>query len=321
MGDLRTAVVTGGAGFIGSHLVDRLAGAGATRVIVVDSFFLGRDENLERARQVLGSGLRVLREDASDPDVMQAVCEAEEPDILFNLATKPLLYSFFNPRGACSVNLDLALTAAELLRRGAVGQLIQVSSSEVYGTARTVPMTEEHPLLAETTYAAGKAAADLALQSYARMWKLPVTIVRPFNNYGPRQNTEDFAAIIPRTIRRIRSGEAPILEGDGLQTRDFLFVEDTADAIIRMVDAAAEPGTVVNVASGRETTILAILEQLVELLGWKGEIERRPPRVADVRRHLADVTLGESLIGRLSTTSFDDGMQRTVDWYRTREIA
>ncbi len=308
-------LVTGGAGFIGSHLVDALLAGGAARVAVVDNFFLGKEENLAEAVRRHGGALKVYREDAGDFAAMQAVCAAEKPDIVFNLATKALLYSFFNPAGAARVNLDIALALAELLRAGAYGRLVHVSSSEVYGTARTVPMDEEHPLLAETTYAAGKAAADLALASYVRMFGLDIVTLRPFNNYGPRQNDGQLAAIVPLTIRRIAAGEKPLIEGDGLQTRDFIYVGDTVDAILKLAALGGLKGKVLNLGSGSETSILDIVRGLCEVMGYRGEIVHADPRPADVRRHCADVTRARALIGEVARTSLAEGLRRTVDWY------
>lgn len=221
-------------GFIGSHLVDALLARGAARVAVVDVFFLGKDENLAPARGLHGKRLHVYRDDASDMHAMSAVLDIEKPDVVFNLATKALIYSFFNPAGALEVNVNLALTCLELLRKGAYGRLIHVSTSEVYGTAQTVSMDESHPLLAETTYAAGKAAADLAVNSYVKMFGVDATIVRPFNDYGLRQNDETYGAVIPLTVRRILTGEMPIIEGTGDQTRDFIYVLDTVDAMLQI---------------------------------------------------------------------------------------
>ena len=314
----RRPLVTGGAGSIGGHLVDALLAGGAERVVVVDNFFLGSDANLADARAAGGDRLVVYREDAADPDAMAAVCAAEAPDLVFNLATKALLYSFFNPPGACRVNLDIALALAELQRAGAFERLVHLSSSEVYGTAQFVPMTEEHPLLAETTYAAGKAAADLALASYARMFDLDVSIVRPFNNYGPRQNEGAFAAVVPLTVRRILAGEAPHVSGDGEQTRDFIYVADTVRALLALATEPAMRGEVVNIGSGCETSIAQVVDTLVELLGWTGGIEHDPPRAADVRRHCADTTRAEKHIGPMAHTSLRDGLAQTVSWYRAQ---
>lgn len=313
-------LVTGGAGFIGSHLVDALLAGGATHVAVVDNFFLGTDRNLDSASRAHGSRLKVYREDASDFLAMAAICDKEKPDIIFNLATKALAYSFFNPVGAFDVNTGIALTCLELLRKGAYGKLLHLSSSEVYGTARTVPMDETHPLLAETTYAAGKAAADLALQSYVRMFDVDATIVRPFNNYGGRQNDGSFAAVVPLTMRRILAGEPPVIEGDGEQTRDFIYVLDTVDALVRIVESEWRKGDVVNLGSGKETSIRSLVQAICSVMNYRGPILHAPARGADVRRHCAGVSKVEAMIGTISKTSLEDGIAATVEAYRA-EIA
>lgn len=311
----RRPLVTGGAGFIGSHLVDALLAGGAERVIVVDTFFLGKESNLTAARAA-GDRLVVHREDAGDLAAMTAVCAAEEPDVVFNLATKALLYSFFNPAGACRVNLDIALALGELLRVGAFERLVHLSSSEVYGTAQFVPMTEDHPLLAETSYAAGKAAADLTLASYVRMFDLDIRTVRPFNNYGPRQNEGAFAAVVPLTIGRILAGEPPRLQGDGEQTRDFIYVGDTVAGLLALAEEPALRGEVANLGSGVETSIREVVETIADLMGWDGPIGRDPARAADVRCHCADTTKAEKYLGPLATTSLREGLARTIEWYR-----
>jgi UDP-glucose 4-epimerase len=307
-------VVTGGAGFIGSHLVEALLNRGADRVAVVDNLFLGSAANL--AQFADDERLILYREDAGEADAMRAVVEREQPDVVFNLATKALLYSFFNPVGACRVNLDIALALCELQRHGAFGKLVHVSTSEVYGTARSVPMDENHPLLAETTYAAGKAAADLAVASYVRMFGIDAVTVRPFNNYGPRQNAGTFAAVIPITVNRVLAGLPPIVSGDGLQTRDFIFVGDTVDAMLRIAALDGTQGAVLNVASGIETAIGDLVQRVAVLAGWDASLEYEPERVADVRRHWADVTAAEALIGPVARTALDDGLALTVDWYK-----
>ena len=246
---------------------------------------------------------------------MVQVWPLEQPDVLFNLATKALEYSFFNPAGACKVNLDVALCLGELLRAGAYRRLVHVSSSEVYGTAVRVPMDEEHPLLAETSYAAGKAAADLLLASYVNMFGLDVVTARPFNNYGPRQNDGALAAVVPLTIKRLRAGEAPVVRGDGRQTRDFVYVADTVDAIVRLAGLDGASGAVLNVGSGRETTIGEIIEGLCAIYGYTGEVVRTPARSADVLRHCADTRRAEALLGPVATTGLEEGLRRTVEWY------
>jgi UDP-glucose 4-epimerase len=310
------ALVTGGAGFIGSHLVDALLAEGCDRVVVVDNLFLGRPENLDDARSGAEKRLVVHREDAADQTAMAAIIEAERPEVVFNLATKALRYSFLNPPGACRVNIDIALTLCELLRLGAYGRLVHVSSSEVYGTAAYAPMDEAHPYLAETTYAAGKAGADLAVASYVRMFDIDAVTLRPFNNYGPRQNDSDFAAVIPITVRQIQAGLPPIVEGDGEQTRDFSYVLDTTAALIRTALVDASPGTVLNLGSGQETSIRQIIDTIAGIMGWTGGIEHAPARPADVRRHWADTTRAAALLGPLPRTALEEGLRATVAWYQ-----
>ncbi|MEJ7786954.1 MAG: GDP-mannose 4,6-dehydratase [Solirubrobacteraceae bacterium] len=308
-------IVTGGAGFIGSHLVDALLHAGAEHVVVVDTLFLGSEANLEAARRSHGERVRFYREDAGDLVAMQSICAVERPDIVFNLATKTLLYSFFNPPGAFSVNTDIAAALGELLRAGAFRRLVQVSSSEVYGSAREPRMSENHPFGAETSYAAGKAAADLLLMSYMRMFDADITIIRPFNNYGPRQNPGEFAGLIPGTLTRLASGRAPLVQGGGDQTRDFIFVSDTVRALMRLGFHAGTRGRTFNVGSGREVSVSEVVAVLSELLGYEGTVERTPRRTADVDRHCADVADAETLIGPLATVDLREGLRQTIAWH------
>jgi UDP-glucose 4-epimerase len=143
--------------------------------------------------------------------------------------------------------------------------------------------------------------------------------VRPFNNFGPRQNDAgSLAAVIPLTVRRVLEGQAPVVEGDGLQTRDFTYVGDTIDALIRIIAVPTDPGALWNLGSGRETAIGTLVAETARLAGWTGEIERRPARAADVRRHCADVSRAEATIGPVAKTSLADGLRTTVEWYIAR---
>jgi UDP-glucose 4-epimerase len=312
----RNVLVTGGAGFIGSHLVDRLLAEGA-RVVVVDNFFLGKRENLEDA--VAGGGpLTVLYEDAADAVAMREILERHAIQDVFDLATKALEYSFVNPRGAFQVNTDIVLTLAELLRKGHYERLIHTSSSEAFGTARTRPMAEDHPREPTTTYAAGKAAADLALMSYVRGYDLDVRIVRPFNNYGPRQNWGAYSGVIPKTIDRLHRGLPPVLHGDGSQGRDFVYVEDVAEGLVRVAVCDAARGLDLNIASGVETPIAELLETLTRVWGWEGELEREPRRTADVDHHIGDASRLAEVLGWRPATTLEEGLSRTVEWYRRR---
>jgi UDP-glucose 4-epimerase len=315
----RSVLVTGGAGFIGSHLVDRLLARGA-KVVVVDNFFLGKRENLADA-EAAGGTLTIRTENAEDLPAMREILERHAVQDVFDLATKALEYSFDNPRGAYEVNTQIALTLAELLRKGHFERLVHVSSSEAFGTAVSRPMTEEHPRNPTTPYAAGKAAADLALLSYVRTFGLDVRIVRPFNNYGPRQNAGAYAGVVPKTMERLLRGEPPILHGDGSQGRDFVYVEDVAEALLAACDCPAARGTDLNVASGTETSIRELLATMCEVAGYRGPWVEEPRRAADVDHHVGDARRLASVTGFRAGTTLRDGLERTWAWYRARRAA
>jgi UDP-glucose 4-epimerase len=310
----KSILVTGGAGFIGSHLVDALLAQEARTVVVVDNLFLGSVENLSEA---LKSG-RVYfhREDATDLFMMDHILARHGVEVVFNLATKALLYSFENPEGAFAVNVDLVRTLLYLQRKGAFKTLIHCSSSEAYGTAQIFPMDESHPYAPATPYAAGKAAADLMALSYAHTFGAEVSIIRPFNNYGPRQNKDrGLEAVIPLTAARLLRGERPVICGDGRQTRDFIYVEDTVRGLLAACAVSASRGQVINLASGKEISIAEVIGSVCDYFGYHGEIEYREARPADVRRHRGDIRRAQEILGFEPVVGFEEGLKKTLDWY------
>jgi UDP-glucose 4-epimerase len=189
------------------------------------------------------------------------------------------------------------------------------STSEVYGTAVYEPMDEDHPRNPTTTYAAGKAAADLALESYVRMFGLDAFIVRPFNNYGPRQNYRGMlAGVIPITAWRILSGGIPEIHGDGKQSRDFIYVHDTVDAVVKLYPVLPS-GESVNISTDNQLTIAELIKRVADDLGYTGTINRKPARQADVLCHNASNEKVRSLID-YSLTSFDEGLGQTLAYYK-----
>ncbi|HQN62645.1 MAG TPA: GDP-mannose 4,6-dehydratase, partial [Flexilinea sp.] len=262
----KNVLITGGAGFIGSHLTDALLKNQAGKVVIVDNFFLGKMENLDFAQKNYNN-LVIYRDDARDLGTMKAIIKKESVEVVFNLATIALNYSFFNPFGAYRVNVDIAEVLLHLLQDGAYQTLIHSSSSEAYGTAVYSPMDENHPMNPTTPYAAGKASADLMIQSFYNVLHLDVAIIRPFNNFGPRQNDLALAAIIPQNARRILNGEKPVLEGTGEQTRDFIYVEDTARAFIMAYESEMTRGRVINLGSGKEISMKAVIDAICKYYG------------------------------------------------------
>jgi UDP-glucose 4-epimerase len=309
----KTVLVTGGAGFIGSHLVDRLLDEGASHVVVIDNMFLGSECNLLAAKAT--GRLSSYNDDAEFAGSLEYVFGRHPIDIVFNCATKALNYSFLNASNAFATNVTVALNLLELQRRGIFSTLCHFSSSEVYGSAVYEPMDEEHPRHPTTTYAAGKAAADLAVETYVHMFGLDAFIVRPFNNYGPRQNHRGLlAGVIPLTAWRILSGHAPEIHGDGQQSRDFIHVRDTVDAVIKLF-RVLPAGESVNISTYNKVAIGELVYKIADILGFDGQILLKPRRQADVICHNAS---NEKLRGLIdySLTDFDSGLRETLDWYR-----
>ena len=311
----KRVLVTGGAGFIGSHLVDVLSGLGPAALVVADSFFLGRRENLISASGKYPD-LAVEEVDAADMEAIEGLVARHRPDVVFDLATIPLPYSLEHPYPTVQANVSLALNLAELARRGEYETLVHVSSSEVYGTAVTVPMTESHPITPLTPYAASKAAADHVVSSYVATFGIDATIVRPFNNYGPRQNEGSYAGLIPLVIRAALGGEAVTVFGDGSQTRDFLYVTDTAGAIVAAFAARDTRGKTLNIASGIETSVNEVVATIFEVLDLPARVEHQPGRPGDVARHCGDSSAAAKAFGFTPTVSVRSGIERTVEWYR-----
>jgi UDP-glucose 4-epimerase len=310
----KTVLVTGGAGFIGSHLVDRLQRDGAKQVLIIDNLFLGSEEHIEDA---VKQGALFFNEDIECKSSLEYIFDQHDVDIVFNLATKALNYSFINPSNAFTTNVDGVINLLELQRRGQFKSLCHFSTSEVYGTAIYEPMDEAHPKTPTTTYAAGKAAADLAVESYVKMFGLDAFIVRPFNNYGPRQNHKGLlAGIIPITAWRIHSGIPPEIHGEGDQSRDFIYVSDTVDAVVKLFTVMPQ-GDSVNISTENCCSVKTLLSKIINHYGYTGEVLTKEARAADVLTHNASNKKVNELIS-YNLTPFDEGLSTTLDWYKTK---
>jgi len=315
----KAVLVTGGAGFIGSHLVDRLIDEGAEKVVAVDSFFLGKERNLSDAFE-RDPGLVMIKQDVTDEKAVEKLLLDHGIDVVYNLAVIPLPASLDQPAWTYSHNNDIALSICELARKDKFKTLIHFSSSEAYGSSISGPMDENHPLNATTPYAASKAAGDLLVLSYCQTFGIDASIIRPFNNYGPRQNENSYAGVIPLTIKHILKGENPVIFGDGKQTRDYLYVTDTAMAATKIYETKSTRHRVLNIASGKEVAIEYLMKLLVEYMDSDLEVLYERDRPADVRRHIANVYLAEDLIGFKQSVMFEDGLKRTVEWYKNNII-
>jgi UDP-glucose 4-epimerase len=278
--------------------------------------YLGRDSNLSEARK-LYPDLKVHVIDATDYGAMGAIMAAEKVDVVFNLAVVPLPASLINPRWTVDQNVAMTTVACELQRQGFFETLIHFSSSEAYGTASYVPMDEDHRCQPSTPYAASKLASDHIALAYRETYGSDVAVLRPFNNFGPRQNSGTYAGIIPIVVGRLMRQEPIVIYGDGEQTRDFVYVRDTAHAAVRMYECSETRGHVINVASGIEVSMNQLVSELSNVIGAASEITHEDARPGDVRRHCGATTRARQLLGFVPSTDLRTGLTETVAWYRS----
>jgi len=319
LGD-KSVMVTGGAGFIGSHLVDRLIQEQPSNLIVVDNFFLGKEANLDEARKN-SPQLKVFNLDASNYESMRSLIEQKHVQVIFNLAVIPLPTSLEKPRWTYEQNNAITVCMCELAREGAYNTLIHFSSSEACGTCQYAPMDENHPLVPTTPYGASKAAGDLLVISYIKTFNIDAAIIRPFNNYGSRQNDSSYAGVIPLTACRIMAGEAPVIYGDGEQTRDYIYVTDTAEAAVQIYNHEGTRGKIINIGSGSEVTVNRLVSLIAEYLDYRGKIVYENKRPGDVQRLFAGVELARKLLSFEQKVNFEDGLKRTIEWYKNNNSA
>ncbi|MEW6605773.1 MAG: NAD-dependent epimerase/dehydratase family protein [Thermoproteota archaeon] len=308
-------VVTGGAGFIGSHLSRRLSELGHS-VVVYDDF------SNPTGVSNLTKNIKIVKGDILDYDKLRRAIKGAE--VVFHLAVKALPMSFTKPREVVRVNDEGSYLACKACHSNNVQKMIYVSSSEVYGTAKYFPMNEEHPLLPTTIYAASKAAGEMYAQSFYRQNNLPVVIVRPFNSYGPYMRQDGYAAVIPRFVSRSLTGLPPIIFGDGKQTRDFTYVDDTVDGMVLALEKDVPFGLPINLARGIEVSVndmaWRIIKTCNEILDRKNELYpiHEEPRQADVRRHLADVSLAQKHLGFRPKVNVEEGIIKYIKWHISR---
>lgn len=310
-----SVVVTGGAGFIGSHLVDALARAG-NRVAVFDNFSSGKRENLKQHEG--NEGVRIVEGDVRDKVALAAITKGV--DVVYHLAVQCLRVSIKNPEINHEVNATgtLNLCAASLENR--VQRLVYISSSEAYGTAHVVPMPETHPLDPITVYGAAKAAGELYSLAYYKTYGLRTMVVRPFNTYGPRSHFEGaYGEVIPKFVVRLLNDVPPVIFGDGTQTRDFTYVSDTVGGIIAASACDEMIGRAVNIARGGEVSINRLFSIISEKLGRKGlKPVYEAARPGDVMRHYADVRKAKDMFGFSALVELEEGVEKYIEWFRSR---
>jgi len=303
----RLALVTGGAGFIGSHLVDGLLAAG-WRVRVLDDFSSGRESNLAGSRDRID----LVRGDLADPATAARAVEGVE--VVFHEGAVPSVpRSVEEPVRTNRVNVDGTLNVLECARRAGVRRVVFAASSSAYGDTEELPKIETMPPNPRSPYALQKYAGEVYCRLYHELYGLETVALRYFNVFGPRQDPKsEYAAVVPRFATACLRGEPARINGDGEQSRDFTFVADTVRANLLAADAPKASGHVINVAGGRRNSLLELLGTLQKITGTSLAPVHGPARVGDVRHSLADLGRAHSLLGFEPETPLEDGLRATV---------
>lgn len=303
-------VVTGGAGFIGYHLVAALLARGH-RVRVVDDFSTGNPKQVPESVELLTGDVVDLAEVAM-----------RGATVVYHLAAQVSVpRSVEDPMGSHrSTETSTVAVLGEAERSGA-RRVVLASSSAVYGDRPAQPKREDHDPAPASPYAAAKLCSEIYARHWAQHRGLETVSLRFFNVYGPRQDPKSaYAAAIPIFLSRLTCGQAVPVFGDGLQTRDFTYVEDVVRGILAAADTRGASGQVFNIAAGQGTTVLELIETLADLLGVRARIERLPPRAGDIRHSRADISAASAGLNFTPSTSLRSGLSRTVEWFR-QEIA
>lgn len=307
----RRVLVTGAAGFIGNEVCRQLRSAGA-HVTAIDNLVNGKPDNLADL-----TGIDFRKVDIRDMAAMREALTGQS--LVLHLACLGVRHSIHAPLENHEVNATATLQLLEAARGLDIARFVYVSSSEVYGTAQTAPMTEQHPTWPMTVYGAAKLAGERYTDAFWRTYRYPTTVVRPFNAFGPRSHHEgDSGEVIPKFLLRALCGQPLMVHGDGKQTRDFTFVGDTAAGIIACASSERTIGETVNLGSGKEVTVNDLAEIVARVTQQNAlTVEHGPDRPGDVRRLIADITKARSLFGFETRIGLEEGLRRLLDWYRS----
>jgi len=315
------ALVTGGAGTIGSHVVDQLVEAGATEVVVLDNLVRGRVANLDRALAEGPDVVRVVEGDIRDVRTVHELTAGK--DVVFHLAALRITQCAEEPRLALESLVDGTFTVLEAAVEHGVKKVVASSSASVYGLAEEFPTTERHhPYNNDTFYGAAKAFNEGMLRSFAAMYGLDYVALRYFNVYGPRMDVHGvYTEVLIRWMERIAAGRPPLILGDGLQTMDFVHVEDIARANLLAAQADVTD-EVFNIAAGEETSLLELAQRLLRVMGADADLvpeHGEARKVNAVTRRLADITAARERLGWKAEIGLDEGLRGLVDWWRVEQ--
>jgi nucleoside-diphosphate-sugar epimerase len=307
----RNYLVTGGAGFIGSHLVERLVGDGHS-VRVLDDFSAGKEENLAP----LADKIEILRGDIREIEVVRDA--VKDIEVVFHeAALGSVPRSVADPQSTHDVNITGTLNVLLAARDAGARRVVFASSSSVYGETLELPKHEAMMPQPLSPYALSKLTGEYYLSVFKQVYDFEAVALRYFNIFGPQQDpNSDYAAVMPKFATALLNGERPIIYGDGLQSRDFTYVENVVEANLLASEAEGIAGQAFNVACGGRYTLLDLLSEMKKILGSDLEPIHESPRAGDVRDSQASIKAAEEGFGYRVTVGFEEGLRRTVEWYR-----
>jgi nucleoside-diphosphate-sugar epimerase len=307
----RRCLVTGGCGFIGSHLVTALLARGDT-VRVLDNLSTGRQDNLAAA----GGDAELIEGDLRDLDTVRRAVDGMDY-VLHQAALASVPRSVAAPLPTHEADATGTLHVLVAARDAGVRRVLYAASSSAYGDTPTLPKQEEMPARPLSPYAAAKLAGEHYCAAFARSYGLETVSLRYFNIFGPRQDpASQYAAVVPRFVTAMLRGEPPTIYGDGTQSRDFTYVENAVLANLLALEATAASGEVINVACGQRYTLLDLVAEVNAILGTSIEPRHDPRRRGDVLHSQASIEKAERLLGYRPVVDFPEGLRRTVEWYR-----
>lgn len=301
------SLITGGAGFIGSHLVEGLLARGHS-VRILDDFSSGKADNLKS----VAAKVELIDGSVADADrIARAVAGCEQ---VFHLAAIPsVAKSIENPRAAHEVSATGTLLLLDASRRAGVRRLIYAASSSAYGDQPGAVRTEDDSLIPLSPYAAAKLAGEFYCRCFTTVYGLETVRLRMFNVFGPRQDaTNPYSGVIALFINAMTHGKTPTIFGDGLQSRDFVYIEDVVQAFVKAAEVPSAAGNVFNIGTGTSVTVLDLVHHLNEILGTSIKAKHEPARAGDVRFSQADITRARTELGFAPSVSFPEGLRRTV---------
>ncbi len=307
-------LITGGAGFIGANLAHALVARGES-LRILDDFSSGRIENLRG----IEDRIEILRGDLRDPAVVARAVQGTE-FILHQAALNSNPRSIKEPEPTNAVNVGGTLLLLEAARAARVRRVVYASSSSVYGDTPGLPKTEEMPLSPKAPYGVSKLAAEYYCRVFTQVYGLETVSLRYFNVFGPRQHPDsEYAAVIPRFLRRMLAGKRPVVFGDGEQSRDFTAVENVVAANLQAAEAARGIGEAFNIACGQTSSLNQLVACLNRLLGTDLPPLYEAPRPADIRHSYASIRKAEAIFGYRPALEVEEGLRRTVEWFKTHE--